>query len=216
MDRSVWLLPLIFVFIMWFVYWAEVFSGGDFGKYGILPRHLKGLRGILLSPFLHTNLKHLYNNTIPLIVLMMMLRYFYRNLSTAVLMYGIPLTGFITWLIGRPSYHIGASGVIYLLVGFIFFSGVFRKYYRLVAMSLLVVFLYGGMIWYIFPVKSKISWEGHLAGFLTGLFLAVKYRYHPPYPETYHFERTEFDELFDEEGNFHLPDEENGDETNAL
>lgn len=205
MDRSIWFLPMLFLFVMWFVYWAEHFMGSDFGIYGVYPRSFKGLRGIVFSPFIHGSIKHIYDNSVPLFVLLMMLRYFYRDISSAVLFTGTFLTGLFTWFIGRPSYHIGASGVIYMLVSFVFFSGVFRKYYRLAAASLLVVFLYGSMVWYIFPIKQSISWEGHLSGFIAGVLLAVKYRKYPPYPEQFEFSPSALDDYIDEEGNFVPP-----------
>ena len=128
----------------------------------------------------------------------------------------IILTGLLTWILGRPSYHIGASGIIYLLVSFIFFSGIVRKYYRLIALSLIVVFLYGSMIWYIFPMEERISWEGHLSGFLVGSVFAFIFRKKGPQPEKFIYTKNEdFEKLFDESGNFNPPSEtiENSDET---
>src|SRR5690606_6024302 len=116
------------------------------------------------------------NNTIPLFVLTMALFYFYRKIAWKVILYGILLSGLITWLIGRPANHIGASGLIYVLVSFIFFKGIFAKNYRLVALSLLVIFLYGSLIWYVFPVKEHMSWEGHLGGLITGFVFALFFR----------------------------------------
>ena len=86
------------------------------------------------------------------------------------------MSGFLTWSIGRPAYHIGASGLIYVLVSFLFFKGVFAKHYRLIALSLLVVFLYGSMIWYALPIEKGISWEGHLSGLITGILFAFIFR----------------------------------------
>ena len=145
------LLPLLFLLTIWVVYWLEVRFHFDFDKNGILPRTLSGLQGIFFSPFIHSDLLHLYNNSLPLLVLLTALSYFYPKQTLEVLCFGIVLSGVITWVIGRPNYHIGASGLIYVLVSFIFFKGIQTQYYRLVALSLAVVLVYGGLIWYVFP-----------------------------------------------------------------
>tara|TARA_R110000868_G_scaffold303534_1_gene564017 strand:- start:4918 stop:5658 length:741 start_codon:yes stop_codon:yes gene_type:complete len=208
-SNAVIAIPLLAVLSIWTVYWFEIRFQVNFNDYGIYPRTLKGLRGIILSPFLHASVEHLYNNTIPLAILTASLIYFYRSIAFKVLLGGIIISGFITWLIGRPSYHIGASGLIYVLVSFIFFKGIISKHYRLVALSLIVVFIYGSTLWYIFPVKDGISWEGHLGGFITGLFLAFVLK--APLPkikkydwekEDYNEEEDEFLKHFDENGNF--------------
>ncbi|SDX10905.1 Membrane associated serine protease, rhomboid family [Lutibacter oricola] len=197
------------VFSIWFVYWIEYYFQINFNKYGIYPKTITGLRGVLFSPFIHGDTSHLFNNSVPLFVMLWSLFYFYSKTAIKILLFGTLFTGLLTWAIARPSYHIGASGVVYLLVSFIFFSGIFSKYYRLVALSLAVVFMYGSMIWYIFPVEDKISWEGHLSGFITGLFLAIFYRKQSPKPDVFTFtENEEFDNLFDENGNFNPPKEE--------
>ena len=118
---------------------------------------------------------------------------------------GALFTGFLTWVIATSSYHIGASGIVYMLFSFIFFSGIMRKHYRLVALSLMIVFLYGGMIWYVFPIKEKMSWEGHLSGFIVGLVLSLVYKKRGPQNEDYYFKQTPFDLMFDENGNFNPP-----------
>ncbi len=178
-------------------------------QFGIYPRTLKGLRGVAFSPFIHGSLEHLYNNTFPIAILTGSIVYFYKRLSLKVIIWGVLISGILTWTIGRPSYHIGASGLIYVLASFIFFKGVFTKHFRLVALSLLVVFIYGGLFWYIFPVKEGISWEGHLSGFITGLALALIFKADlPPVKkyvweeEGYSEEEDEFMKQFDKDGNF--------------
>jgi membrane associated rhomboid family serine protease len=134
------------------------------------------------------------------------LYFFYQKIATKVLLSGLLFTGILTWSFARPAYHIGASGIIYFLVSFIFFSGIFRKYYRLVALSLIVVFLYGSMVWYILPVEERISWEGHLSGFIVGFVFAFLFRRMGPQTEKFEFSENEaFDQLFDAEGNFNPP-----------
>jgi membrane associated rhomboid family serine protease len=210
-------IPVIALFVIWMVYFIEIKFGFNFNKYGIYPKTFKGLRGVILSPFIHGSARHLFNNSVPLAVMLGCLYYFYNSIANKVLIIGLLLTGLLTWSFARPSYHIGASGVIYFLVSFIFFSGVFRKYYRLIALSLAVVFLYGGMIWYVFPVEERISWEGHLSGFLVGFIFAFIFRRLGPQPEKFVFtENEEFEKLFDENGNFMPPPVMDTEEKEAL
>ena len=211
---SVVLLPLFSVIVLWVVFWVEVKYHFNFPRYGIMPRTLVGLRGIIFSPFIHGGLEHLFNNSIPLIVLLAALRFFYRDLTWKVLGYGILFSGLFTWIIGRDANHIGASGLIYVLVTFIFFKGIMTKYYRLVALSLSIIMIYGGMVWYVFPdIDGSISWEGHLGGLLTGYALALLYKT-PDYQKEikYEWERPEYNaaedkflQRFDEHGNFVNP-----------
>ena len=213
-SLSVVVLPLLFVLSIWTVYWFEIKFHYKWSEFGIYPRTYEGLRGIVFSPFLHGSIEHLYSNTIPAFLLMASLRYFYRENFWKVLGYGIILSGTLTWLIGRESYHIGASGLIYVLVSFMFFKGLRSQYYRLVALSLVIIMLYGGMIWYVFPdIEEGISWEGHLAGFLTGFGMAIlfktpdykkflKYEWEQP---GYNSEGDKFMERFDENGIFVNP-----------
>ena len=179
------------VLFLWIVYWIEVKFGYNFTKYGVYPRTLKGLRGIIFSPLIHSGVRHLFNNSVPLFVLLMALFYFYRKIAFKIVFFGVILSGLLTWLIARPSYHIGASGIVYLLFSFILFSGIIRKYSRLIAVSLIVIFLYGSMIWYIFPIEDSISWEGHLSGFLIGLLFAFVFRKYGPQKITYNWDDDE-------------------------
>jgi membrane associated rhomboid family serine protease len=210
-SPSVIALPFLSVLVLWIVFWAEIRFHLNLEAYGIYPRTVVGLRGILFSPFIHGSLEHLYNNSIPLLILIAALRFFYREQTYAVLGFGLLITGAITWVIGRESYHIGASGLVYLLVSFIFFKGMRTKYYRLVALSLVVIMVYGSLIWYIFPhVEEGISWEGHLAGLMTGFAFAITFKT-PEYKKLirYEWEQPDYNPLedkfmqrFDENGNF--------------
>lgn len=206
-HKGVLNIPLLVVFTCWVVYYIEIKFGMNFNKWGIYPPEVWGLRGVFFGPFIHGSFRHLFNNSFPLLVLTGVLFYFYRSISWKVLLVGSIVTGVFTWVIARPAYHIGASGVVYFLVSFIFFSGVFRKYYRLAAVSLVTVFLYGSMVWYIFPVEERISWEGHLSGFITGIFMAFFYRNVGPTNEKFEFHKDEeFESYFDENGNFIPPE----------
>ncbi len=203
------LVPLFAVLGIWTVFWVELKAGINLNAYGVFPRHLSGLKGVLFSPLIHGSVEHLYHNTFPLAILSLALFYFYRPKAWKVLLLGWLISGLLTWSIGRESYHIGASGIIYVLASFIFFKGVMTKHYRLIALSLAVVFIYGGMLWYIFPIEEGISWEGHLSGFLTGLLLAFIVKSTVPAEkkfawerEDYNEEQDEFMKHFDEDGNF--------------
>lgn len=201
--------PIFFVLLLWLIFWFEVRFGFSLNTYGVYPRTLIGLRGVIFSPFIHSSMEHLYHNSIPLVVLSMALFYFYREISWKVIIYGILFSGLLTWSIGRPANHIGASGLIYVLMSFILFKGVFAKHFRLIALSLLVVFLYGSMIWYVFPIKENMSWEGHLSGLIVGFVFALFFRKSIVKPQKYKWEQDDFNEdddpflkHFDENGNF--------------
>jgi len=201
--------PILFVLIIWLVYWFEIRFSVIFNSWGVYPRTVEGLKGVLFSPFIHGSVKHLFNNSIPLLVLTTALFYFYKKDSWRVLFFGVLLTGLITWSIGRPSYHIGASGIVYMLVAFLFFKGVFSAYYRLIALSLIIVFLYGGLLWYVFPIEEGISWEGHLAGLITGILFAFLFKTNIEKPKIYAWQHEDYKEeedpfmkQFDENGNF--------------
>lgn len=179
---------IIFVGVLWLVYAIEHYSGFRLSEYGVKPRDLTGFKGILTSPFIHGDLKHLSSNSVPMLILLAGLIYFYRQLAVKVLLAVWLLGGFWLWLGGRDSYHIGASGLIYGLTTFLFFSGVFRKDTRLMALSLLVVFLYGGMVWGLFPLFYQVSWEAHLFGAIAGLLMAGAYRNEGPQRKLYEWE----------------------------
>ena len=200
-KTSMFVIPAIFVGVIWSVYWFEIQFGFNFNKYGVFPRTVKGLRGVFFMHFIHGDTKHLFNNSIPLFVLLNAVLYFYREIAFKVIVFGALLTGFFTWIIARESYHIGASGIVYLLFSFVFFSGILRKHYRLIALSLIVIFLYGSLIWYVLPIEERMSWEGHLSGFLVGGILSLLYRNKGIVNNEYQFSPSEIDDFFDENGN---------------
>ena len=180
------LLPGVFVFMMWLVKIIEVLFDLDISNFGIYPLSLEGLPGILFSPFIHANFGHLFNNSLPLFFLGTALFYFYSDIAIRVSLWTYFLTGIFVWLAGRNAWHIGASGLIYGFASFLFFSGIIRKYFRLVALSLLIVFLYGSMVWGIFPnIYREVSWESHMLGFISGIVLAVWYRKEGPQQPVY-------------------------------
>jgi membrane associated rhomboid family serine protease len=192
------IIPGIFIFLMWFVKVTEVLFEADFSRFGIYPLTVRGLAGIVLSPFIHSDFRHLFNNSLPLFLLSLALFYFYSEIAFKVFSLTFIITGTLVWIGGREAWHIGASGMVYGLASFLFFSGIIRKYFRLVALSLLIVFLYGEMVWGIFPgIHDNISWESHMLGFLSGIFLAIIYREQGPQSPVYEWmeeEDTEADQ----------------------
>lgn len=145
-------------------------------EWGILPRSTEGLVGIFTAPFIHADKEHLLANTLPLLVVGTGLFYFYRELAIRVIALVWVFSGAWVWMIARGDYHIGASGLIYGFVTFLFLSGLFRRDTRLMAISMLVVFLYGSMVWGILPIDQRISWESHLLGSIAGVFAAWYFR----------------------------------------
>ena len=183
--------PLVFVLILIGIHFYSTKYGVRLSHFGVYPREIKGLFGILSSSFIHGDWKHLFNNSVPLIVLGSALFHFYNRLAIRVWIYSIIFTGILVWLGGRPSFHIGASGLVYALATFLFFSGFIRKHKPLMAISMIVVFIYGGMVWGIFPKDEHISWEGHLFGAFNGLFWALYYRDEGPQRKKYSWEIEE-------------------------
>lgn len=178
------LLPvLVFVSVLWLIRLFQVYTGADFYFLGILPRTLQGLAGILFSPFVHGDYEHLLSNTLPLLVVGTGLFYFYREVSIRVIAMVWLFTNVWVWIAARQDFHIGASGLIYGFVCFQFFSGLFRRNKNLLAISFLVTFLYGSMVWGILPVSQTISWESHLFGSVAGVFAAVYFRKEGPQRE---------------------------------
>lgn len=168
--------PGVFLLLIWLVFLVDSSLKLDLVYHGLYPRKISGLQGILFSPFIHGGIKHIVANSLPFFALSSLLFYFYQNLSFRVLIICYLLTGILVWIIGRPSYHVGVSGIIYGLAGFLFVSGIIRKHLGLIAISFLVAFQYGSMIWGILPIEDQVSWESHLSGLLTGIALAWVYR----------------------------------------
>jgi membrane associated rhomboid family serine protease len=172
--------PLIFIMVIWGIKITEMISGLSLVILGIYPREITGLPGIIFAPLVHGNLSHLFSNSGPLLVLGSTVFYFYKPVTFRVVFHSWITTGIVVWISGREAYHIGASGLIYSIASFLFFSGFIRRSVELIAISFVVVFLYGGMIWGIFPLSDGISWESHLMGGVVGLVMAVIYRHHGP------------------------------------
>ncbi|PKP03268.1 MAG: rhomboid family intramembrane serine protease [Bacteroidetes bacterium HGW-Bacteroidetes-6] len=174
---------------------------------GVYPLTVAGLRGLLTAPLVHSDWVHLGGNVSALFILFIVIFNNYRPMALTVLVLSYVIPSAWLWLFARPAWHIGASGIVYALASFVFFTGVLLSQTRLVALSLFVVFMYGSIFWGIFPIDPEVSWEGHLSGFILGLVLAVYYRkdLRIMYPVKKYFE----DETLDDDNNV----EEDGDES---
>lgn len=169
--------PLYFVVLLWAIHITSYLSGYNDVVWGIYPRTTFGLKGILFSPLIHANFKHLISNTVPMLVLGSILNYFYPRVALRSFWMIYLLTGVAVWLFARPgAFHIGASGVVYGLVAFIFWSGIFRRNLRSIVLAAIVTLLYSGMIVGILPNEEGVSWESHLMGGFVGIFTAYFYK----------------------------------------
>jgi membrane associated rhomboid family serine protease len=180
------------VVILWLIKLFELEFNLDFSTWGILPRDITGLRGIIFSPLIHADFKHLIANTIPFFILTFSLFFFYRKSSYIIFILIYLFTGVFVWLGGREAMHIGASGLIYGLAAFLFMSGIIGYNIRLLTISMIVALIYGGLFWGIFPIKPEISWESHLWGGISGFGLAFFFR--KPVPVDLTEEEIEEDE----------------------
>jgi membrane associated rhomboid family serine protease len=190
-------IALGFILAIWAVKIIELSFGISFIPYGVLPRHTSGLVGIIFYPLIHSNFEHLISNSFPILFLITALFYFYPSSSMKVLVLIYFVSGILLWIIGRESYHIGASGVVYGLITFTFFSGIIRWDRRSIVLSLIVTFLYGGFTWGVLPIDEKVSWEGHLSGALIGIICAFFFTKNDPYDKFAGMEDEEYDETFE-------------------
>lgn len=194
--------PAALVAIIWLVKIAEILFDFSLVKLGLYPRTWQGLLGIITFPLIHSSEQglyaHVFSNTFPLLALGTMIFYFYQSIAFQVFFWIYIMTGVWLWAAGREAYHIGASGLIYGFAFFLFFGGIFRKERTLMVLSLLVVFLYGSLIWGIFPASPLISWEAHLLGSLAGFITAFYFRKEGPQPKKFDWE-NEKDETENED-----------------
>lgn len=191
--------PLCFLALNWLVFLLDNNYHLHLSDWGTSPRTVKGLTGILFSPFLHSNIDHVASNSIPLLVLGMLTFYFYKPIAWSSFLWIYFMSGVWLWVGGRNNdegsiYHIGASGLIYGAATFLFFSGVFRKHRPLMVISALVAFLYGSMMYGIFPFMPNVSWEAHLFGAISGVLVAYNYRKEGPQRKEYIWEENDDDD----------------------
>lgn len=195
----------------WVVHVVGVAFSLRLKQYGLQPLEMRGLIGILTMPLLHADWNHLISNTPALLVLVFGLFLFYKRKAWRILFGLYILSGFLTWLMGRSSTHIGASGLVYALAAFHFLSGVIKKVPRQRAFALLVAFLYGGFVWAFFPTLyrgTSISWEGHLSGLLSGIILAFYFLHEGPAPPVYPLLEEDEEGADEEDAYWNAPTEE--------
>ena len=202
-SSHTFIFPTLILLIITLVKSFELKTGSNWSDFGVYPKSIEGLKGIILAPFIHGSIKHLFNNIVPLFFLLSAMIHFYDKLAYIIYMVIHIGCGVILWFIGREVFHIGASGVVYGLASFMFFSGIFRRNTQLLAFSLLITFLYGSMVWGIFPetVKKGVSWEAHLSGAIIGLILSIVLLKTGPQRKKY-----EWDEEDEEEYIYHIID----------
>lgn len=170
-------IALIFIGMMWAVFFLDIlFPFVEFKNYGIYPRHVSGVIGIVSAFFLHGSLSHIISNTLPILLAITALFGNYPKTAKKVFVLSILLTGTLVWSFARSANHIGASGVLYSLLAYIFISGFIKKDMQSIGISIVIAFLYGSLLFGVIPEKEGVSWESHLFGFFVGLFLAWLYR----------------------------------------
>ncbi len=168
--------PFRLVFLMWLIFALDFLYGYDIKFLGILPRSTAGLPGILLAPVIHGNVQHLVSNTVPIIFLGATLFFYYPRVARTVFAACYFGTNILVWLFARPSYHIGASGVVYGLAAFLIFLGLFRRDFMSILIACVVVFIYGSIFYGVLPTDNNISWESHLFGAVVGVTFASLYK----------------------------------------
>jgi membrane associated rhomboid family serine protease len=171
---------LAFVALLWLLMITDTAFHLELTRFGVYPLRLSSLPGILLAPLVHGSWSHLFANTLPVMVLGTALLYGYPRSAKIVLPAVWLGSGLGVWLFAREAYHIGASGLTFGVMFFLFVVGALRWDKRAIVLSMIVFFLYGSMIWGIFPTAPGISYESHFFGALTGVLLAVVLRNHDP------------------------------------
>jgi len=198
---------IILVSILWVAFLVNDIFGMHWNDYGLIPRDLKGLFGIFTMPFLHGSYEHLCSNSVPLLVLFFSIFYFFNKKAILILLMTWFMAGILTWIIGTEGIHVGASGIVYALAFFLVTISVIKQEIKLMAYSLIIVFLYGSIVWGFFPQlfpDKHISWEGHLAGAITGVALAFFYRNEGPVKKVYFEDEIEEEEVEEEQNNLLL------------
>lgn len=169
-------IALGFLALLWLIHLMNWAMDLDPAPFGVRPRQLAGVIGILFAPLVHGGFDHLMANTPPLLVLGAAMLFLYPRSALRVLPAVYLGPGIAVWLFGRESVHLGASGLVYGLVSYIFAAGLLRRDRRAIAASLVVCFMYGSLAWGVFPTPFAVSWETHLAAALIGVVWALALR----------------------------------------
>ena len=192
-------IALSFTALIWVIWLSGELLGLDLWRFGIYPGELDSLTGILTAPLIHGSLSHVTSNSLPLLVMLTILLYIYPKSSPVVLFVLYIGSGIIVWLIARSAWHFGASGLTHGLMFFLFTIGVLRRDAMAAVFAMIVFFLYGGMVWGIFPRDPAISFEYHLAGAGLGVLLAFLLRNFDSKIPKKHYDWEDEDDNFDEQ-----------------
>lgn len=189
-----------FLAVVWAVYLFDRLSGLDLARFGLRPRDGMGLLGLITTPLLHGNIGHIASNSVPLFVGAVAMLFLYPNSALRALPMLYVGSAALAWVFARPNVHIGASGLVYGILAFVFVSGILRRDLRSVGVSLLIWFLYGSMIWGILPIEQGMSWELHASGLVMGVVLAIVYRHRdlPPLKRYAWEDEEDWDDLDEE------------------
>ncbi len=196
--------PMFLLLLMFLVHTIQALENTHWFFLGVKPLSANGLPGILTSSFIHADWGHLGANAGPFLVLGSALFYVYRDIALKVFLWIYFLAGIWLWFGARDAWHVGASGIVYGMAAFLFVSGIIRNYVPLIALSMMVVFLYGGLFWGLFPVEWLVeySWEAHLWGALAGMVVAVVFRNEGPQKPPPPFEDEPDDDYIDDDNWF--------------
>lgn len=185
---------VIFIGILWIFFLLNNTFTLQWNEFGLIPRTIRGLRGIITMHFLHADVQHLFSNSLPLLFLGFGIFYFFQEKSLLIFLMSGLITGILTWSIGNAGIHIGASGLVYAFAFFLVTISLIKMETTLMAYTLIIIFLYGSLVWGFFPAlfpDKHISWEGHLSGAITGVILAFFYKNEGPKKKIYFLEEED-------------------------
>ncbi|MGB0850745.1 MAG: rhomboid family intramembrane serine protease [Bacteroidia bacterium] len=211
-DSIVW--PLVITIAIWIVFFLNMTTVVNLNSFGMHPWDVRGVLGIFTMPFLHANFDHLFSNSVPLVLLMGFIFIYFKKDSSKILALNMLSTGFILLFLGQEgTTHIGASGLVYAFIFFLITHAFLSKNKEMLAAAFILIFLYGSLIYGLFPeygrlIGKNISWEGHLAGAISGVIWGYLFRNTGPQQKTFFHDEDELDDD-DEIGYWSIPPEEN-------